>query len=220
MHETLVRSLGQEDPLEMEMATHSSTLAWKIPWAEKPEELQSRKSLSAHTHTHIHALVKGVGRNIISYIKTKLEGSCFLSYFFFPLNFLPLSMFSQVPSPPTPTPPHLTLPPISFSSGLYFLKKTFIYLSQCVQGRSGSIIIMKYKITQACFSFLGLLQASRKFSRTEGAAGREKATPVPFSPQAVNPRLSCLQTLSVALFRQGSLDPLQTSCQLMFCSLM
>ena len=39
--ETWVRSLGQEDPLEKEMATHSSTLAWKIPWTEKPGRLQS-----------------------------------------------------------------------------------------------------------------------------------------------------------------------------------
>ena len=36
MWETWVRSLGQEDPLEKEMAIHSSTLAWKIPWTEKP----------------------------------------------------------------------------------------------------------------------------------------------------------------------------------------
>ena len=41
MQETWVRSLGQEDPLEKEMATHSSTLAWKIPWTEKPGRLQS-----------------------------------------------------------------------------------------------------------------------------------------------------------------------------------
>ena len=34
MRETWVRSLGQEDPLEKKMATHSSTLAWKIPWME------------------------------------------------------------------------------------------------------------------------------------------------------------------------------------------
>ena len=34
MRETRVRSLGREDPLEQEMATHSSTLAWKIPWME------------------------------------------------------------------------------------------------------------------------------------------------------------------------------------------
>ena len=36
MGETQVQSLGQEDPLEKEMATHSSTLAWKIPWMEEP----------------------------------------------------------------------------------------------------------------------------------------------------------------------------------------
>ena len=41
MQETWVRSLGQEDLLEKEMATHSSTLAWKIPWMEKPGRLQS-----------------------------------------------------------------------------------------------------------------------------------------------------------------------------------
>ena len=36
MWETQVRSLGREDPLEKEMATHSSTLAWKTPWTEEP----------------------------------------------------------------------------------------------------------------------------------------------------------------------------------------
>ena len=41
MWETQVRSLGQEDPLEKEMATHSSTLAWKIPWMKEPCRLQS-----------------------------------------------------------------------------------------------------------------------------------------------------------------------------------
>ena len=41
MHETWVRSLGQEDPLEKEMATHSSIPAWKIPWTEEPGGLQS-----------------------------------------------------------------------------------------------------------------------------------------------------------------------------------
>ena len=39
MWETQVRSLGWEDPLEKEMATHSSTLAWKIPWTEEPGRL-------------------------------------------------------------------------------------------------------------------------------------------------------------------------------------
>jgi len=41
MQETLVQFLGLEDPLEKEMATHSSILAWKIPWAEEPGGLQS-----------------------------------------------------------------------------------------------------------------------------------------------------------------------------------
>ena len=41
MQETQVRSLGWEDPLEKEMATHSSIHAWKIPWTEEPGRLQS-----------------------------------------------------------------------------------------------------------------------------------------------------------------------------------
>ena len=41
MQETRVQSLGWEDLLEKEMATHSSTLAWKIPWTEEPGRLQS-----------------------------------------------------------------------------------------------------------------------------------------------------------------------------------
>ena len=41
MPEIQVRSLGQEDPLKVEMATHSSILAWRIPWAEEPGRLQS-----------------------------------------------------------------------------------------------------------------------------------------------------------------------------------
>ena len=44
MRETQVRSMGQEDPLVKEMATHSSTLAWKIPWMEEPRRLQSKGS--------------------------------------------------------------------------------------------------------------------------------------------------------------------------------
>ena len=57
MQEMWVGSLGQEDPLEREMATHSSTLAWKIPWTEEPEGLQSmglqkvgHNSATKHTH--------------------------------------------------------------------------------------------------------------------------------------------------------------------------
>ena len=56
MQETRVQSLGWEDPLEKEMATHSSTLVWKIPWTEEPGGLQStgsqsRTRLSDFTHS-------------------------------------------------------------------------------------------------------------------------------------------------------------------------
>ena len=46
MQETQVRSLGQEDPLEKGMETHSSVLAWGIPWTEEPGGLQSMGSQS------------------------------------------------------------------------------------------------------------------------------------------------------------------------------
>ena len=44
IQETWVQSLGQKDPLEKEMATHSSILAWRIPWTEQPGRLQSMGS--------------------------------------------------------------------------------------------------------------------------------------------------------------------------------
>ena len=44
MQEARVQSLGQDDPLEKEMATHSSILAWRIPWTEEPGGLQSMGS--------------------------------------------------------------------------------------------------------------------------------------------------------------------------------
>ena len=49
MQEILVRSLGQEDPLEEETATHSSILAWEIPWTEEPGGLQSMGSQKGQT---------------------------------------------------------------------------------------------------------------------------------------------------------------------------
>ena len=56
MWETWVRSLGREDSLEKEMAPHSSTLAWKIPWTEEPGTVRgvakSRTRLSDFTFTH------------------------------------------------------------------------------------------------------------------------------------------------------------------------
>ena len=62
MRETWVQSLGQEDPLEKEMATHSSTLAWKIPWTEKPGRLQSMGSQRVgHDWSDLAAAVLPIG---------------------------------------------------------------------------------------------------------------------------------------------------------------
>ena len=47
--ETWVRSLGREDPLEKEMATHSSILAWEIPWAEEPSRATVHGVAKSHT---------------------------------------------------------------------------------------------------------------------------------------------------------------------------
>ena len=55
MRETWVQSLGWEDLLEKEMATHSRILAWRIPWTEEPGGLQST-GLNTTEHTHIHGL--------------------------------------------------------------------------------------------------------------------------------------------------------------------
>ena len=61
MQETRAQFLGQEDPLEKEMATHSSILAWRIPWTEEPQFMSVQLSgLSVHhqllefTQTHVH----------------------------------------------------------------------------------------------------------------------------------------------------------------------
>ena len=54
MLENWVQSLGQEDPLEKGVATHSSILAWRIPWAEKPGGLQSMGSDELDTTKAVH----------------------------------------------------------------------------------------------------------------------------------------------------------------------
>ena len=58
MEEIWVQSLGQGDPLEKEMATQSSILAYKILWTEEPGRLQStgskKSDMDEHTHTHTH----------------------------------------------------------------------------------------------------------------------------------------------------------------------
>ena len=54
MRETWVQSLGQQDPLEKEMAAHSSTFAWRIPWTEEPGGLQFIGSLESDTTERLH----------------------------------------------------------------------------------------------------------------------------------------------------------------------
>ena len=66
MRETQVRSLGWEDPLEEEMAIHSSTIAWKIPWTEEPGRLvygvaKSRTRLSDFTSLSEPYMLEEVG---------------------------------------------------------------------------------------------------------------------------------------------------------------
>ena len=64
MRDTQVRSLGQEDPLEKEMATHSSILAWKIPWMEEPGGLhgviKSQTQLSDFTKVYTCHLLQNI----------------------------------------------------------------------------------------------------------------------------------------------------------------
>ena len=67
MWETQVRSLGCEDPLEKEMPTHSSSIAWNIPWTEDPGRLQSMGSQSRtrlHFHFHTYTSTKSVPNKV------------------------------------------------------------------------------------------------------------------------------------------------------------
>ena len=64
MQQTRVQSLGQEDPLEEEMATHSSILAWRIPWTEEPD---GHTRAHTHTHTQTHTVkMDGVSETVES----------------------------------------------------------------------------------------------------------------------------------------------------------
>ena len=87
MQETWVQSLGREDPLEKETATHSSILAWRIPWTEElgrseeePGRLQSTVSqrLSDFTHSlreKVYARGPGTGQEAMSFLPLGFPGS-------------------------------------------------------------------------------------------------------------------------------------------------
>ena len=111
--ETQVRSLGWQDPLEKGMATHSSILAWKIPWTEEPGGLQSmgwqRVRHEWVTNTFIEGSSSQVGQVLDSTGETPshLDSTAFLRGW-------PLFLLPKVKSPPTHLPPFLH---ISFFSG-------------------------------------------------------------------------------------------------------
>ena len=77
MQETQVRSLGQEDPLEKEMATHSSILAWEIPWTEEPGGLQSMGSQRVGhdwaISLHVTFLVAQMVKNLPAMQETQVQ---------------------------------------------------------------------------------------------------------------------------------------------------
>ena len=60
MQETQVQSLCREDLLEKDMATHSNTLAWKIPWTEEPGRLQSMGSFPDASFSSINELIRTI----------------------------------------------------------------------------------------------------------------------------------------------------------------
>ena len=86
MWETWVRSLGREDPLEKEMASHSSTLAWKIQWTEEPGELQST-GLQRVVHNWVTSL--GFDYHLPTVLWTSVHSSSGTVYQIFSLETIP-----------------------------------------------------------------------------------------------------------------------------------
>ena len=84
MWENWVRSLGQEDPLEKEMATHSSILAWRIPWMEELGGLQSTGRKESDTtellHFHFHACCTDWFQKEKEYVKAVYCHPAYLTY--------------------------------------------------------------------------------------------------------------------------------------------
>ena len=74
MQETRVQSLGQENPLEKGMANHSSILAWRIPWTEEPDGLQSMGCKESDTtELLVHIYISGSSRGFLRKRKPELR---------------------------------------------------------------------------------------------------------------------------------------------------
>ena len=85
MQETRVQSLGQEDPLEEEMATHFTILAWEIPWTEKPGGLQSTGSQRVQHDLAIKQQQRKCSKTLATVITMERNcGSFFYTFLCFP----------------------------------------------------------------------------------------------------------------------------------------
>ena len=113
VQETQVQSLGREDPMEEEMVTHSSILAWEMPWTEEPDRPQfmgSRKSQTSAEHTHPWGedRVTRRGQPYNSFRRVAGPNSSTPGSQAFPL-----SPFSSTPHHPLPASPLPVSPPLS-----------------------------------------------------------------------------------------------------------
>ena len=80
MQETRVQSLGREDPLEEEMVTHSSILAWEILWTEEPKRRESLRWATVHGVTNLQVLKVGGGPTFRGTLRwTPNPGTCLLT---------------------------------------------------------------------------------------------------------------------------------------------
>ena len=75
MQETQVQSLGQEYPLEKEVAAHSSSLAWRISWTEEPGRLQSMGSQKSWTQPSDQKVFVGFSQPLLSALEGQFSGS-------------------------------------------------------------------------------------------------------------------------------------------------
>ena len=83
MQETQVKFLGQEDPLEKEIATHSIILAWRIPWTEEPSRLQSMGSQESDMTQRLNHLKPRIwGRDLLGKVTQGPAWLQLVKYFF------------------------------------------------------------------------------------------------------------------------------------------
>ena len=148
VQETLVQSLGREDPLAKEMATHSSTHAWKIPWMEKPGGLQSME-LQSWTRLGDFTLIftfipKGVRESghveVIQrgFLSVPLTCMKTVSRAFPPPAPSPTPTVSTFPVPCTSRPPHLQTPGVCGGRSAFLASQETRNLAEYSPGKPAS----------------------------------------------------------------------------------